>query len=371
MHTAKSLLLALLGLAVAATSTRAARTDSIAPGTAVADGRNPALYVNTVNPDAPARKTPRGIIITQSGGHLRAFSAFRPDTTAGHAWADAVNRCAEAFGPDVRTYAMLIPTAAAFYTPKAAANWVKSQADRIRRICARLDTAVHVVDAYSALAGHVAEPIYSRTDHHWAPLGAYYAARAFAQRAGVTFRDLTHYEADTIHRYVGTMYTFTKDAAVKADPEDFVFYKPLGVDYKATFVDYTLDKTRRHVTRASQPHLADFFRAFPDGSASAYLTFMGGDTKLVGVRTSAPAPRRLLILKDSFGNALPPFLFYGFNEVHVVDCRYFTGNITAYVRDHGITDVLFANNMEHACMQSVARNYRRYLTQSAPATLTP
>lgn len=370
MHTGKPLLLALLGLVAVATSARAARTDSIAPQAAAADGRNPAHYVNTVNPEAPARKTPRGII-TQSGGHLRAFSAFRPDTAAGQAWADAVNQCAQAFGPDVRTYAMPIPTAAAFYTPRAAANWVKSQEDRIRRLCARLDTTVHVVDAYSALAKHVAEPIYSRTDHHWAPLGAYYAARAFAQTAGVEFRDLTHYEADTIHRYVGTMYTFTKDAAVKADPEEFVFYKPLGVDYEATFVDYTLDKARRHVTSASQPHAGDFFRAFPDGSASAYLTFMGGDSKLVGVRTSSPGPRRLLILKDSFGNALPPFLFYGFNEVHVVDCRYFTGNITAYVREKGITDVLFANNMEHVCMQSVARNYLRYLTQSSSATPTP
>ena len=74
----------------------------------------------------------------------------------------------------------------------------------------------------------------------------------------------------------------------------------------------------------------------------AYCTFMGGDSKIVKVETNAGTGRKLVILKDSFGNALPPFLFASFDEIHVVDMRYFTHNMVEYVNENGITDILFA-----------------------------
>ena len=74
------------------------------------------------------------------------------------------------------------------------------------------------------------------------------------------------------------------------------------------------------------------------------------------MRTDAPNTRRLLILKDSYGNALPGYLFYSFQEIHVVDGRYFTHNMKDYVRKHEITDVLFANNIFQAC----GGRYRAY-----------
>ena len=54
-------------------------------------------------------------------------------------------------------------------------------------------------------------------------------------------------------------------------------------------------------------------------------------------------------MKDSFGNALPGYMFYSFSEVHVIDFRYNNKNIADYVRRNGITDVLFAFNMFNVC----------------------
>ena len=82
------------------------------------------------------------------------------------------------------------------------------------------------------LKQHTSEPIYSRTDHHWAPLGAYYAAGEFARAARVDFKPLSAYEKKTVRGYVGSMYTFSKDMAVKKAPEDFIYYEPQGIDYK-------------------------------------------------------------------------------------------------------------------------------------------
>ncbi|MBR1732421.1 MAG: hypothetical protein IJ729_01575, partial [Alloprevotella sp.] len=76
-----------------------------------------------------------------------------------------------------------------------------------------------------------------------------------------------------------------------------------------------------------------------------------------------PGSRRLIIIKDSFGNALPAHLFHSFEEVHVVDFRYFTKNMVRYVRENGITDVLFACNIFNVCSPSFDKKCERLLTQ--------
>jgi hypothetical protein len=47
----------------------------------------------------------------------------------------------------------------------------------------------------------------------------------------------------------------------------------------------------------------------------------------------------------------------------VVDCRYFTRNIVDYVQRWGITDILFANNANHAYSEAIHQNYSNYLEQ--------
>ena len=100
-----------------------------------------------------------------------------------------------------------------------------SEPDNIDHIDENLQN-VKAVDAYAALAAHTDEDIYARTDHHWLPLGAYYAAEAFAKTAGVNFAPLSSYTKTTLSGYLGSMYTFTKSAVLQENPEDFTYYTP-------------------------------------------------------------------------------------------------------------------------------------------------
>ena len=223
------------------------------------------------------------------------------------------------------------------------------------------------VDAYGALAAHVDEPIFLRTDHHWAPLGAYYAAQDFAKKAGVPFMPIESYKADTVHRFVGTMYGYSKDISVKKAPEDFVYYRPLGVDYQTTYVVFNLDENF-HIVSETKPFKSSYFKKFNDGASGAYCTFMGGDQCLVKVETSTKNGRRLVILKDSYGNAVPSFLFGSFEEVHIIDFRYFTRNIVDYIHENAVTDVLFVHNIFNVCGSAASSAYRRFLRQKSAAT---
>lgn len=320
-------------------------------------------YRNTVTADARARLARKGIIIIGSGKETRAVEPYKGRTADALGYADMVNRYDSLFGGNVMVYCMIIPNAVEFYCPDAAKEWTNDERPVINSIFNRLAPTVKPVDVYTTLGEHAAENIYSRTDHHWAPLGAYYAAERFAQAAGVPFKPLDEYDERVVHGYVGTMYRFSRDISVKRAPEEFVYYVPRDTSYTTTYINYTLDQSRRNVTAETEPQEGRFFRYYSDGSSGAYCTFMGGDTKTVTVRTSAGNGRRLMILKDSYGNALPGYLFDSFEEIYVVDCRYFTKNMVEYVRDNGITDILFANNLIHASMTRTAETYARYLTQ--------
>jgi len=316
------------------------------------------------------RRARRGIILVDTGMVVRAIEPYRGNPDNGIGYADVINRYKQTF-PHVNVYCMVIPNAVAFYCPDSVQSWTCAERPAINDILSRLSADVHAVDIYDTLQAHATEPIYSRTDHHWAPLGAYYAAKHFAQVGGLDFKDLTAYEPRTIRNYVGSMYTFSRDKAVKDAPEDFVYYVPRDSDFTATHITYKRQSKKvgrrrwKRFLTASEPEPFSFFRNYEDGDGNAYCTFMGGDTNTTSVTTAIRNNRRLLILKDSYGNALSPYLFSSFEEIHIVDCRYFLQNMVDFVNSHAITDILFANNLIHASMAKTSQAYERYLTQKS------
>lgn len=340
--------------------------DSLASASPSGTSVEIADYDGHAAPAGAAKMASSGVIIVGSGSDTRALMAFGGNAKGGVRYAEAANLYKSVLGSDVNVYCMVIPLASEFYTPEKARKMTMPQLPVIRNIYSHLDAGVKAVDAYSALAAHVEEPIYLRTDHHWAPLGAYYAAEAFARKAGVPFLPLESYDTHTVHNYVGTMYGFSKDIAIKNAPEDFVYYTPRNVDYNTTFITIRLDSKFRP-TGESRPFKGKFFRHHSDGSSSAYLTFMGGDYNQTVVRTGLGNGRRLVIIKDSYGNAIPGYLFGSFEEIHVLDHRYFRHDIASYVKENRITDLVMVNNVFNAYSTGVAARYRFILTHSTPA----
>lgn len=315
-----------------------------------------------VGADENAKIANAGIIIVGSGERVRALMAYGGSGKGCTGYAQAANKYKETF-PDVNIYCMVIPTAVEYYCPEKVRNRTRPQRPTIDNVNSHLRPDVKAVDIYATLGAHAEEDIFLRTDHHWAPLGAYYAAEKFAEVAGVPFRPLSSYDRKVVHGYVGSMYGYSKDIAIKKAPEDFVYYVPRDVTYTTTYTNYTIDENYR-VIGMGRPFKSAFFFRFKDGSGGAYCTFMGGDTKITCVRTSTKNGRRLIILKDSFGNAIPGYLFYSFEEIHVIDSRYFTKNMVDYVQENGITDILFANNIFKAYSSQTYAKYLKFLTQT-------
>ena len=292
-----------------------------------------------------------GIIVVKHNGHYRALELFGGGT--GNNYAEALNNFHKDLGDSVTIYSMIAPLASEYYLPSNYSGLSVSQKDCFDGIVSKLDKGIVSVDIDSVLAQHTAEDIYFRTDHHWTPLGAYYAAQTFAQAAGVDFKDLSTYQKHDIEGFVGTMYAFTEDANINNDPETFTYYTPSNLD-KCVTEHYDMDYTNMSEW--------DFFVDVGDPQHNAYLTFMGGDEQVVRVKTNVKNGRKLLVVKDSYGNAVPGYLFGSFEEIYVVDMRYFERNLVDFVKEQGVTDLLFTM-VTYSAVGDNAENLENLRTQ--------
>lgn len=283
-----------------------------------------------VTDPAPPEPEEDGIL---SGGILvykhRGIPVYYGSFEKGQQYASYVNAY-KADLPSVNVYSLVAPTAQSFYMPEKYASNYGSEPDNLANIRQYLN-GVTEIDAYSALLPHKDEAIYSRTDHHWAPLGAYYAAKEFAAKAGVPFTDLGKYEKVVTPGYVGTLYGWSQIADLNNNPEDFIYYKPQN-SYTTTY--YTPDFVLDH----EGPLLIQAY------GSSMYCTFMGSDEFIVHVNTDVKNGKTLAIIKDSYGNAIVPFMTSSFENIYVIDMRYFNLNAVTFMREHGVTDLLFAMN---------------------------
>ena len=322
------------------TTTPVATTESVETTVAVAAAGNdetntePAVTTTVVTTtedpnDEPAAEIGEGIILD----HKRAVCVYGGSFSVGQDYAETLNAYQQDLGSDVQVYSLVAPTAVSYYLPEEYANYTASETENIDNINSYLN-GVKPVDVYNALKPHTAEAIYARTDHHWLPLGAYYAAEAFAKVADVPFASLSDYDTATKKDYVGSMYTYTESAVLLDNPEEFTYYIPKN-KYKTTY----------YSTSFTDPTEGNLLMNL-DGydNSMYYLVFMGGDDKITHVETDCKNGRTLVIFKDSYGNALVPCLTSSFENIYVCDMRYFELNAIDFCKQVGCTDLLFAMN---------------------------
>ena len=322
------------------TTTPVTTTESVETTVAVAAAGNdetntePAVTTTVVTTtedpnDEPAAEIGEGIILD----HKRAVCVYGGSYSVGQDYAETLNEYQQDLGSDVQVYSLVAPTAVSYYLPEEYANYTASETENIDNINSYLN-GVKPVDVYNALKPHTAEAIYARTDHHWLPLGAYYAAEAFAKVADVPFASLSDYDTATKKDYVGSMYTYTESAVLLDNPEEFTYYIPKN-KYKTTY----------YSTSFTDPTEGDLLMNL-DGydNSMYYLVFMGGDDKITHVETDCKNGRTLVIFKDSYGNALVPCLTSSFENIYVCDMRYFELNAIDFCKQVGCTDLLFAMN---------------------------
>lgn len=274
-----------------------------------------------------------GQIVFDYNGHAWGVSLYGGGYNQDK-YASSVNAFAEDLEGIAKVYSMIAPTNGDFYCPSAYSEYNASQYEDIVYMESKLSDKVTSVHCYSVLQQHKDEDLYFRTDHHWQPLGAYYAAEQFAKAAGVPFLELNenNFEYYEIENFIGSVYSATQDAALSNDPDVLKYYIPNN-DFDTYYYNTHYEDELHYPFFQKDQH-----------DEGAYCVFMGGDTKIVRVDTDVKNGRKLLVFKDSYGNAEIPFYMNSFEQIYVCDVRFFPLNAIDFIKEQGVTDVLFTMN---------------------------
>lgn len=239
--------------------------------------------------------------------------------------------------PDQRFILLVAPTAIEFYAPERYHSGKNSQKTALADIYSKLSDRYITVDAYSKIVEQVASGayLYFRTDHHWTARGAYQAYRAFCEATGQQATPLDNMQAG---RVPGDFFgTFMKASGnhpkLKANP-----------DYVETFLPTVQSSGQVYREDGATPWFKiQAVNPQYKGSSNLYLAFIGGDAPLTRFTSSLTNGRRVLVVKESYGNAMVPFLLENYQEVLVVDPRKLKASLVDLVNKNDIDDVLIIN----------------------------
>ena len=255
----------------------------------------------------------------------RGMEKFGGTHVGGELTAELLNKFQASVGSGVQVYAMPVPTAVAFYAPEGYEKSSLCIQDCFYGMRDALE-GVKFADLYGAILPHKDEEVYARTDHHWFARGAYYAAEELCRVAGTDFATLDQFTEYSREGFIGSVVSAYGVTELKKYPEIMYWYEPTQ-EYECDY--YTMDDKFK-------------FSGSMFSSSGSYTKFIHGDAYCVKIKAGVNNGRKLLVIKDSFGNALAPFLIAGFEEVHMFDIRNFEKNALKYIETYGITDVAFA-----------------------------
>lgn len=261
------------------------------------------------------------------------YEKFKFNEYNANVYIESVNKYAENLIGDTKIYSLIAPTSSEFNMPDEYRDLSGSQKEGIRYAYSNMDSKIITVDAYSNIVAHKSEYLYFKTDHHWTALGAFRAYESFMKIKGEEAVALEKYSRiDSKNKYLGSIYNMTKSERLENNLDDIWYYDPLlPVEYSSINRDET-------AWDSSQIIFPSYFE-----HDRKYSAFMGGDTAFSHIKVDSQVEKRILVIKDSYGNAFIPFLLPHYRDIFIVDPRYFKNNIYDLIEDNKIDEVLIIN----------------------------
>lgn len=270
------------------------------------------------------RPVVRGVVLGDTVLLPETGPAAKPDSEALTAQAGAVSaglQSVQQAANDVgaRLLYALVPEQRSIYASYYP-SWMENPADALAANRAALLSALNeagidtldMTPVFSALPS--ALPYYSRVDHHYTLRGAYLTYQNVCSHWGLVASDLTVVDADS--QLLGTY--SRKLYGLSPVQEAMQILQNAPPSYE-----------RLDNGQASNTPLI----AVSASGSSLYTDYMGGDIGETIIRTNRLDLPKLLIVGDSFTNALEPLAVFDFDEMRSLDYRHFDGPaLSDYIR---------------------------------------
>ncbi|MBD5156828.1 MAG: hypothetical protein HDT13_04255 [Butyrivibrio sp.] len=251
------------------------------------------------------------------------------DTAALDGLTEAVS--AFAADSDANVKFMLVPNSSLIYEERLPYGIKSSEDATIEHVKAMLSDKVGFVDVRDALLEEKGKQLYYKTDHHWTTAGARVAFEEYAKAAGLNISSVEYESYCVSGDFQGTQ---ASNCGVYSHSDAVNICVPKGSE--GSYIVNYVDETRKTATLFDMSKLDE---------KDKYLVFMGGNYSRVDITTKTKNGRRLLLIKDSYANCFIPMLTPCYEEIIVIDPRYYYDDIYQLMSDNSVSDVLFLYNV--------------------------
>lgn len=279
----------------------------------------------------------KGTIIERAGGTKlvlndgKIMEVFEKNEDAEKQYAAILNEYAAKL--DANMYLMLVPTQIEFDTSeyRLLSDSEKSAIDAIYGDLSGL-TGVNV---YDKLKANTSDYIYFRTDHHWTQRGAYLGYEALTEATGEKAAKLQDLKHNKQSGFLGYLYNQANVPEYSKYADDIEYFegeenyeiKAKGPDENGKIIEYS--------SRIYCPS---------DGNAAPlYSTFMGGDHAFAEITTNVKNGKTLLVIKDSYANAVIPLLTNNYSKIVVIDPRSYFGTLSDLTDEYSFDECFVIN----------------------------
>ena len=247
---------------------------------------------------------------------------------------------------DAQVSSLIAPLSSSLVEEPSLKKRITDQKKMISTIGSYMSDGINNIEIYDELFAHRDEYLYFKSDHHWTQRGAYYAYKIFAESVGFEAAPLSDFEEVLLNdAFQGTMYSYTKDERVKLIYDSVYAYIPPKEHTMTIYYSNGSTKTfDSSITRAYK----------------SYQSFINGDNPYTIINVPEnPQDCNILVFKDSYGNAMIPFLTEHYGNILVVDPRYVNFNVYDLLKDYPLRDILFLNNIYNPNVAGWTRNLLR------------
>lgn len=198
------------------------------------------------------------------------------------------------------------------------------------------------VDVRDTLMDHNEEYIYYKTDHHWTSAGACLAYEVWSEHTGGEAEKKDELAENVVSdKFRGSLYSKILDADSAYD-EIWTYGLQKDDAFGSKDCTVMIDEKQQLDSIYDDEKLQE---------KDKYAYFLGGNYGQVHIQNQKAASKakgkNILIIKDSFANSFVPFVTQDYENIYMVDLRYYNGDMKSYLQEHNITDVLVLYNISN------------------------
>lgn len=232
---------------------------------------------------------------------------------------------------DKNIQVMIAPTASLILKEKLPTNANEYNQNEVLDMIKNNVKNTTFIDLREQFLKHKEEYIYYKTDHHWTSLGSYYAYQEWCRYNNIN-TDIADYSIETVTtEFKGSLYSKVLNKNVEEDKIE-IFKPKEKINYE---VAYNFNKT-------ANSSIYDFEKL---KTKDKYQVFLGGNYPELKIKTSNKNGKNLLLIKDSYANSFMQFLINDYENICVVDMRYFKEDLKKYMAENEVNEVLILYNV--------------------------